>query len=439
MAGPSLKIESQRVGWSTGERTRRSAIRIAGGAGAIAAISALFAFPLDHAGVVVLSMAGGLTSIGAGLVALLSLRQARQRFYGEVSIQQGALTVRSGPDVRTVPLGRVREGWSLPPDVATLRLDDGEELSVGCGSLERADQLLSAAGVDPDKRTLRVPLVSPASTVPFGTTLALLGASGLGAWILFWLLMISVGTTRLFTSPDGWDGPMMVVFVVLLLVMLWLGSVLLGTLRRRSAVVGADGIRLETSRDAGFVPYTDMRAVMADPLGVRIERHAGAPMLLRTTTWRDRPLPTGDLVPGPGEVRAAMAQRVLFDRITQNATECVPPASIDALDRRGKPLAAWRQELRSLVQRGGGYRSQALPKALLHDLLENGATAPERRVAAALALADCGDEHDKQRIRVAIDTCADEATKVALEQAAEGELEEAALEAAARSRSVEPG
>jgi hypothetical protein len=98
------------------------------------------------------------------------------------------------------------------------------------------------------------------------------------------------------------------------------------------------------------------------------------------------------------------------------------------LDRGERSFTEWRASLRALITRpSGGYRQSALDPDHLASVLWSRDLAPERRLGAALALAATDDPAARQRVRVVIDTCADEALRSAVERAAEGELDDAEL------------
>jgi hypothetical protein len=57
-------------------------------------------------------------------------------------------------------------------------------------------------------------------------------------------------------------------------------------------------------------------------------------------------------------------------------------------------------------------------------------------VAAAIALSSKGDPEARRRVRVAVEACADQDLRAALEHAAEGEIEEAELGRVTKRRDV---
>jgi len=428
-----MKIPSNAIGFISHERARRSAARGLLGSAGLAVVGASLMIPLASPGLFGGVLLGLILSAIFGTKLLKARRDRARRLPGVVEIGESEISVSTGVTPRRIALARVEDGFSEPSGLVNLRLDDGEVLVFDAGSVDGADRVLQRAGVDVSRRTLRVPLTSAAASQVAGVALASIGIFGLGLAVLFWLMMLSIGVGKLFTSSDlGHELGAFVVLVPSFLALIWGISWLVGALRTPHVVVGADGVTVERASKTSFVPYRDVTLVKVDAHGVRIERKHGSAVLLRTTKSGDAPLPTGEVVPAPNETEGALRQRVLFDRIKQAASENAAPPSVDALDRGNKSLAVWRSEVKRITEQAAGYRSQGLSRALLHELLANGAAPPERRIAVALALGDSQDESDKQRVRIAIDTCADEAVKAALEQAAEGELEEETLELALR-------
>jgi hypothetical protein len=78
---------------------------------------------------------------------------------------------------------------------------------------------------------------------------------------------------------------------------------------------------------------------------------------------------------------------------------------------------AWRERLRCLVAAAAGDRVPSLSPESLASVVEDGASPPEHRVAAALARARVEDPGVRRRVDAALATCADDALRAALEAA----------------------
>src|SRR6185312_1710914 len=101
---------------------------------------------------------------------------------------------------------------------------------------------------------------------------------------------------------------------------------------------------------------------------------------------------------------------------------------LDRLERGGRTVAAWRDDLASLLGESEDYRKRGLSAADLGALIEDAAAPVERRVAAAVALGARQRDEARRRVRIATQAAADDDLRLALERAAEGEIEAAAIE-----------
>lgn len=100
------------------------------------------------------------------------------------------------------------------------------------------------------------------------------------------------------------------------------------------------------------------------------------------------------------------------------------------LARNGRPLDAWCAELRVLTA-AQGYRSPAASPGELAAIAEDPRVPPDQRIGAVFSLAALPpDAPERMRVRLAIETTAHPALRVVLEQAVEGQIDEAALAAA---------
>jgi hypothetical protein len=201
--------------------------------------------------------------------------------------------------------------------------------------------------------------------------------------------------------------------------------------RRRQAVVGGDGVTLRKGRRATFVPYDAVARVEADARGVVLHRHQGPAVVLPTRGRGEAELGTA----AASGSDAARRQQVLHDRIHDAArARRFGSRGLEVLDRRGRPISEWLDEVRTMTSQDRSYRAETLSAADFADVAEDVSAPPERRIAAAMAVGTTADPAAKSRLRIAIDTCADDDLRVALEQAAALELEEAELERATRGR-----
>jgi hypothetical protein len=208
-------------------------------------------------------------------------------------------------------------------------------------------------------------------------------------------------------------------------------------LGRRMALVGADGVVLRGALRARRARYADVTEVSPDPRGVRIHRNGLKSLLIPTTGWSSLPVPPRD-AHGAALPDGEALREVLLDRIgaAREAWErgAYAHPGLEALDRRGRAIDAWREDLRKILVADGDYRRAGLSAADLGGVIEDASAPSERRIAAAVALSASAPDEARRRVRVAADACADEELRHAIERAAEGEIEAAVAEREAAKR-----
>jgi hypothetical protein len=171
---------------------------------------------------------------------------------------------------------------------------------------------------------------------------------------------------------------------------------------------GVDGVAVMRRGRTRFVPSREIAGVsFAESGHALIDRRDG-------TTIE---------VAGPNAFRqAALATRIG----ALGAREAAPTPIV--LARQGRGVRAWRDHLRDAVI--GGYRVAAGSLDALAHQLTSGASTPEDRIGAALALRVADEETGATRVRVAAEQCADDRLREALEIAAAREIDDAKLERA---------
>ena len=177
------------------------------------------------------------------------------------------------------------------------------------------------------------------------------------------------------------------------------------------------------------------------PATVTITRHDGATIHVETT-WQRAPQLAAAVETARGDLAGRRASRAKprsagkqppREEAPAPSAEVLPPpneAALSALDRDGRPVEAWKQALRAAFTDTGYRRAPPLlPEDLLH-VVADARIPAERRIGAALALAERADDELRARLRIASDSLETEALRVAVERAAEGTLEEDAIEEA---------
>lgn len=466
----ALRIESPAIAWSSREQTRSRAFRWMGGSVVVAVLALGVGLPFDS------GFAGGLfglSMLSAGIAGLGGVLASTLRGAGRSgTIERRGETLaitRDGVETR-VAIAEVKQGWI--EDVfgegeacdVVLHLESGRDLAVRVPGRTSGEALLRAARVSVVDRVLRVPLRSLASSQRFdevmgvATMALLLPFVFVGGGGLIWFVVMYL----LHGSPI--DDPRGLATLVSLLVALTALSVvgvrsIARFLRRREVIVGTDGVALEGFGKRRFVSYSCVRRVARDPRGVRLYLNDGVSVLLPTIVDANAPLPVTAGVGAPLDpasvkrgiprgvsvedlYRKDLARReALFERIEQamqaRGQSRVSQVQLAQLDRQRRSLPAWRKDLRALLAvEGSGYRGAALGSDQLAEVVEDAGAPAERRVAAAIALSSKGDLEARRRVRVAVEACADQDLRAALEHAAEGEIDEAELGRVMKRRDV---
>jgi hypothetical protein len=402
-----LRVSSPGVGWLGGERRRRFGWWALGGSGLTALLSWALMIPLDSPGLFLLSAVAGIAAVVSGIVITTARASAGHRGPGHVEVEGDVLKVHSAAGARQVALADIEAGWLEHPSEVRFRLRDRTVLAVTAPDVPTAEALLAAAGVGAEQRILSVPLASLASQSAGGVPIAVAGIVLLSPVLLFMAAVLSLGLRDVLSQPSLAGMIAMTGFAVFAAVLAVAMAAIVGSLRQREAVVGADGVTLRQGRRRTFVPYARMVGVAPYARGVRLQRADGPPVLLATARHSDASL-DGPLAAADTS-DAALRQRVLVDRIGRAARASRRgSADLHELDRRGRSIAEWRVDVQALARAKTDYRSTGLTSADLADVVEDVVAPPE----------------PKQRVRVVIETCADEELRAALEQSAEAELEE---------------
>jgi hypothetical protein len=309
------------------------------------------------------------------------------------------------------------QGFVESPDRVHLVLRGGETV-VARASRRDADRLLQAAGVSPSERVLRVPLVSAAARIPGGPVLA-----GAALGVLFFLgalaAMLCASAARAYLLHGSLYrlDEMLDEGAALGIIAILAAGVAL-TLRRREAILGTEGVVFRSALRRRFFPYAALRGVEPHLRGVRLDRRAGRAVVL----------PTGRIFTHESEVYRDVLLERLREGLAGGGGTSLAQVDLDRLERRGRPLAAWRDELAALLTEAGDYRRRGLSAVDLGAVIEDTSAPVERRIGAAVALGATHRDEARRRVRIATQASVDDELRRALEQAAEGEIEAALLE-----------
>lgn len=370
---------------------------------------ALATFVVASALAVASVVPGPVSLLGVG--AMIALFLAARRLGSAAPARRGALDLSPGrveiacEDGTRATLSEPCAGWVVPhaegADVAFVRADD-DAVIARVATPEEGHAALAAVGIDPARRVVRLLLGGRWDGVGFGIVTALFVLlQGTPVFILIALALRLSGATTLALGLG------------LLSLATFLGGRTLGP---AEITLGADGIRWRHGFSRGYAAWRDVVGVEAwQDQGILLRRRGGARVII-PHSHRD-----------PQRLAGVVA---LLRRAWERAGETARPP-LEALDRRGRTVDAWRESLRGLVS-GVAYRRETLTADDLIATLDDPSAPAERRLAAAMCLHDVAAPDAVTRIRVAADACASDELRVALERAAVGEVDEAT---AARVRS----
>lgn len=364
---------------------------------------------------------------------------------GTVRVDGKALHVEGAEKRFSIRLDRIasRTTWQDRRGFVThFRAKNGDAITVVHERPEAAQALLQAAGERVHLDRLRL-----TSWVQRGSGReALLGLALFGCTTVLPMILIA-GAVALISSQSGsagwWAFGALCTATVAALVYLADRAV-----AEPELVVGSDGLHLRGAVYRRFVRFKDLDAASLDPHGVRLTFRGGKTELLpmwRHGMWSlpDDPQEDAEVRRGPLATELLHKRARILERIqagiAAKGQTLLGDAQLALLDRKGRPAADWRAAMDTLLARSeGGYREVRLDPDALARVAENPAQPPDRRIGAALALSKVDDPHVQQRLRFAVDTCADEKLRVSLERATRGEVldeELASIEAEAAAQS----
>lgn len=290
------------------------------------------------------------------------------------------------------------EGWYNPETQCVhLVRRGGNILSAHVPDAETATRLLERVGVDASKRTMRMRL----GAVDFLNAMVWL----VGPWISLYIGE-TIGEIAHHRGALGF--PFALVFFVA-------GFFLVRKLfDPATLVIGVDGVIIEQGYGRRFIPFGEIKSISTAHDHVTLHLVGGDSVRARA-----RHLETAE--------RAAIEQRVR-EALKLRAHGNLDAAALAALDRGTKTGAAWREALRGVFDKDRGYRdANVTPEQIAGVMADPGAPA-NRRIGAAMALAQSGDTACLPKIRVAAESSANPRFRLALQAIAEGDLDHEAIE-----------
>ena len=343
---------------------------------------------------------GAMTALLFGLAAWF---WAGRSLEGALTVDDRGVTVGEGASALRFERGDLTEAMAIPGDPPRVQLTVRGDavVDVAVASLEAADALLDRVGLDPRHRALRFPARALVKQVA-----GALGGVFLGSYIGFYLGLLLVVTglpVAMFLAP-----PLALIF----------GSLGAVSTRPIELRVGTDGLTLRGAFKTRFVPFADLAGV---------GENSGDPMLYyrdghTEVIWNSAVSRRPDLL-------AALQHRV-NGALASNAEHDGLMARAAILERRGRPLAEWRDEVARVADPTKDYRHTGLSRREVEALLADVRSPVEHRIAAAMALRSLDAGEGPTRVRVAAAGCASPEMRAALEGAGDGTLDEATFERA---------
>lgn len=267
-----------------------------------------------------------------------------------------------------------------------LTLKDGRELELEMARQD-AEAFLKRAQLGPRHRAYRL----QAHRVGFGA-IGLLGYFMLIPALFLGFVASALGPA----SADYWfqlaKETWAYRIVLALLMTLVLGAVwdslrwLLAKVAGHEVELGNDGIRWGGFFSPRFVAYSEIASIRFEGAASRATQDF---LVLRThsgETFRIGLRGTGE-----GSAKALAAR--LRGALDQQAEVFVPE-----LEQGDRSDAAWRSELRQLMQGNSGYRQRRMSLAKVRELLHDPAAAAEQRLGAAVALLEVGEPRLKEQL-----------------------------------------
>ncbi|MFO0592063.1 MAG: hypothetical protein U0441_31250 [Polyangiaceae bacterium] len=338
-------------------------------------------------------------------------RAGRAEVYGD------EIRLTTGSKTRRIPRTKILSGFVGHRDgpFAVLRMR-WQTIAIRVGSTEEAEELLRRIRLGPESRVLSTHLVS--SSVE-----ARVEESGAGAWLRdskTHAPKIALAALALLLNWRSGIGGVSVGPALLITCFLLFDALASFDLVTTKIDVGADGITVRRPWRRTFVSARDIESATRSGARLFVSLRSGTKLSMKAQNE---------------STAEAILERV------RAVLELAGPGRTAAeergvLARRGRPVPEWLRSVRGLAEKDSGYRSGWLDGRDLVTVVGNAKADAEERIAAAIALSDAEPEV-RGRVRIALDACADEPARIAIEKALDGEIEAAEIEAALEQRKAQ--
>jgi len=402
-AEPLARVQVRSIRW--GERLKRAAW-VTYGTGMLGFWASMLATQMFYASTAMPpwlglgALASMAVTAASPLLTLAGMIAGRSRTLGpaSVAVERGALAITwAGEHLELAPLqliqGAVQPGGTLVVDD-----DRGRRFTIE-GSEARAAELLDALELEPEKRrfVFAWERALPRVMGLLGGLVASFAALSIPISYLEHTHAMGAYSCFLFTAP----------WLVAQLVSRWMA--------RRQLAVGLDGIEAKSRKGRALLRFADIEEV----------RDVGASLEVKT---RDGVVHRLLADPADPAVAAAIRERIREALALARVRAGKATIASALLERAGQSLGEWRASVAKILTAATGFRGAAVGAHELREVLDDVTATAEQRLAAAIALG--ADPASRPRIRVAAQASVSPRLRVALEQLAEGDAEDAVIEAA---------
>jgi hypothetical protein len=177
--------------------------------------------------------------------------------------------------------------------------------------------------------------------------------------------------------------------------------------------VGADGFTLERLGRREVVRVQQIAGIARQRKDVLVDLRDGRQLVLS----------------GPNPAASVVLAERLEAVVAAEDPEAPAAADMRVLDRGGRTVQEWLGAVKGAAEKAGDYRNGWLDERDLSAVVGNPRADAEHRIAAAAALSGRVDPEVHRRLRIALDACADEPSRLAISKALDGDLEAAEIEA----------
>ncbi|NUP12404.1 MAG: hypothetical protein HOW73_40685 [Polyangiaceae bacterium] len=300
----------------------------------------------------------------------------------------------------------------------------GERMEISFSRSGEAAGVLEAVGLDGARERTRLRLYTPGAQLGAFIGGGLIGSIP-GGLAGFFVGAIVASVTR---------APMLGLAcgTVLTLLSLWGGGKVLSMLLPE-ITVGADGVAWEgtTTSATQFACFDQFVGIAVVPVRVR-----SGGWSVELTLKGGRKYELGSFDTGRKAEAFAVVERLERAWKAWNEAEA-GRLETTVFESSTSSTAEWLAHLKKLASTDSSYRSNALTRGQLIELVENPTSPMRQRVGAAVVLRARGDDEARARIRIAAQASADDRVRVAFSSLADHEIEAAVVEEALAVRRAE--